>query len=189
MKDLALRIYCEVLLCHCQCVQPIFICSDLLCIFYLFLLSGLFNCPKFTYESYPFLFSIPFQRLLEKVPVDSDLFRSAFMSGQALSPSMLDTLLYQSFVKPYIMSIVYLLIGLKQHSGSGHLIFVSNPVETSCYRRLLENLDLWKSWLKLPLHSQKCSFFLDESLFGEFDLKYHILEHFLRQFFVYKLVL
>ncbi|XP_063720969.1 potassium channel subfamily T member 1-like [Symsagittifera roscoffensis] len=63
------------------------------------------------------------KRRLEKVPVDSDLFRSAFVSGQAMSPSMLDTLLYQSFVKPYIMSIVYLLIGLKQHTGSGHLIF------------------------------------------------------------------
>ncbi|XP_075240566.1 potassium channel subfamily T member 2-like isoform X2 [Convolutriloba macropyga] len=74
-------------------------------------------------ENGPLALTFTDKRKLERVPVDSDLFRSAFVSGQAMSPSMLDTLLYQSFVKPYIMSIVYLLIGLKQHTGSGHLIF------------------------------------------------------------------
>ena len=66
------------------------------------------------------------KKALEATPQDQDLFRPAFVSGSAISTSMLDTLLYQSYVKPYIISVVYLLIGLKQNAGSGTLIFVSS---------------------------------------------------------------
>ena len=75
------------------------------------------NAPKYI--------SFSQKKALEATPQDQDLFRPAFVSGSAISTSMLDTLLYQSYVKPYIISVIYLLIGLKQNAGSGTLIFVS----------------------------------------------------------------
>ncbi|XP_063716442.1 potassium channel subfamily T member 2-like isoform X2 [Symsagittifera roscoffensis] len=73
------------------------------------------------------------KKALEATPQDQDLFRPAFVSGSAISTSMLDTLLYQSYVKPYIISVVYLLIGLKQNAGSGTLIFrVVGESEEEC---------------------------------------------------------
>ena len=37
---------------------------------------------------------------------------------------MLDTLLYQSFVKNYLIDLVRLMLGLDQVPGSGHLVSV-----------------------------------------------------------------
>ncbi len=49
------------------------------------------------------------------------LFRLPFASGSVFSAAMLDTLLYQSFIKPYLINIVRLMIGIDQAPGSGHL--------------------------------------------------------------------
>jgi len=53
------------------------------------------------------------------------LFRLPFASGSVFSAAMLDTLLYQSFIKPYLINIVRLMIGIDQAPGSGHLSSVS----------------------------------------------------------------
>nr|XP_026694653.1 potassium channel subfamily T member 2 isoform X1 [Ciona intestinalis] len=49
------------------------------------------------------------------------LFREAFVSGKVFSSSMLDTLLYQSYVKGYLCTLLRVMLGLQYTSGSGHL--------------------------------------------------------------------
>merc|ERR1711935_971723 len=51
----------------------------------------------------------------------SYLFRGPFASGRAFRSSMLDSLLYQSFVKPYLPKLLRLLLGLQFEPGSGFM--------------------------------------------------------------------
>uniref|UniRef100_A0AAA9TI47 Potassium sodium-activated channel subfamily T member 2 n=2 Tax=Bos TaxID=9903 RepID=A0AAA9TI47_BOVIN len=60
------------------------------------------------------------------------IFRLPFAAGRVFSISMLDTLLYQSFVKDYMISITRLLLGLDTTPGSGFL----------CSMKITED-DLW----------------------------------------------
>ncbi|XP_064416974.1 potassium channel subfamily T member 2 isoform X2 [Latimeria chalumnae] len=60
------------------------------------------------------------------------MFRLPFAAGKVFSVSMLDTLLYQSFVKDYMISITRLLLGLDSMPGSGFL----------CAMKVTEE-DLW----------------------------------------------
>ncbi|XP_052375967.1 potassium channel subfamily T member 1-like [Oncorhynchus keta] len=53
------------------------------------------------------------------------MFRLPFAAGKVFSVSMLDTLLYQSFVKDYMISITRLLLGLDSMPGSGFLCAIS----------------------------------------------------------------
>ncbi|CAG5131454.1 unnamed protein product, partial [Candidula unifasciata] len=49
------------------------------------------------------------------------MFRLPFAAGNVFSASMLDALLYQAFVKDYLMTFVRLLLGIDMAVGSGHL--------------------------------------------------------------------
>ncbi|XP_055367872.1 potassium channel subfamily T member 1 isoform X14 [Betta splendens] len=74
---------------------------------------------------------------LEKIERDKGsnlafMFRLPFAAGRVFSISMLDTLLYQSFVKDYMIVIARLLLGLDTTPGSGHL----------CVMKVTEE-DLW----------------------------------------------
>nr|KAF6395296.1 potassium sodium-activated channel subfamily T member 2 [Rousettus aegyptiacus] len=60
------------------------------------------------------------------------MFRLPFAAGRVFSISMLDTLLYQSFVKDYMISVTRLLLGLDTTPGSGFL----------CSMKITEE-DLW----------------------------------------------
>ncbi|XP_039906358.1 potassium channel subfamily T member 1 isoform X9 [Simochromis diagramma] len=60
------------------------------------------------------------------------MFRLPFAAGRVFSISMLDTLLYQSFVKDYMIAIIRLLLGLDTTPGSGYL----------CAMKITEE-DLW----------------------------------------------
>ncbi|XP_035999974.1 potassium channel subfamily T member 1 isoform X13 [Fundulus heteroclitus] len=60
------------------------------------------------------------------------MFRLPFAAGRVFSISMLDTLLYQSFVKDYMIAITRLLLGLDTTPGSGYL----------CVMKITEE-DLW----------------------------------------------
>ncbi|ROT68244.1 putative potassium channel subfamily T member 2 isoform X4, partial [Penaeus vannamei] len=51
----------------------------------------------------------------------SYMFRLPFAAGSVFSASMLDTLLYQAFVKDYLITFVRLLLGVDQAPGSGFL--------------------------------------------------------------------
>lgn len=48
-------------------------------------------------------------------------YRLPFAAGNVFSASMLDTLLYQAFVKDYMITMVRLLLGIDQAPGSGFL--------------------------------------------------------------------
>ncbi|XP_068167977.1 potassium channel subfamily T member 1 [Antennarius striatus] len=74
---------------------------------------------------------------LEKIERDKGsnlafMFRLPFAAGRVFSISMLDTLLYQSFVKDYMIAIARLLLGLDTTPGSGYL----------CALKITEE-DLW----------------------------------------------
>ncbi|XP_065140407.1 potassium channel subfamily T member 1 isoform X2 [Paramisgurnus dabryanus] len=74
---------------------------------------------------------------LEKIERDKGsnlafMFRLPFAAGRVFSISMLDTLLYQSFVKDYMILIARLLLGLDTTPGSGYL----------CAMKVTEE-DLW----------------------------------------------
>ncbi|XP_021366238.1 potassium channel subfamily T member 2-like [Mizuhopecten yessoensis] len=51
----------------------------------------------------------------------SHIFRTPFAAGQVFSASMLDSLLYQTFVKGYLITFVRLLLGIDAEDNSGHL--------------------------------------------------------------------
>ncbi|XP_055894964.1 potassium channel subfamily T member 2-like isoform X1 [Biomphalaria glabrata] len=50
-----------------------------------------------------------------------EIFRLPFAAGHVFSASMLDTLLYQTFTKSYLISFIRLLLGIDGEQGSGHL--------------------------------------------------------------------
>lgn len=51
-------------------------------------------------------------------------YRLPFAAGNVFSASMLDTLLYQAFVKDYMITMVRLLLGIDQAPGSGFLSYM-----------------------------------------------------------------
>jgi potassium channel subfamily T protein 1 len=56
------------------------------------------------------------------------MFRLPFASGNVFSPLMIDTLLYQTFGKPYLIELIRLLIGVSHQNGSGNLTSVINKI-------------------------------------------------------------
>ncbi|XP_067309243.1 potassium channel subfamily T member 2 [Pseudorasbora parva] len=62
----------------------------------------------------------------------SFIFRLPFAAGKVFSVSMLDTLLYQSFVKDYMITITRLLLGLETTPKSGFLCALSIKEEDLC---------------------------------------------------------
>lgn len=68
------------------------------------------------------------QREKERGSHISYMFRLPFAAGSVFSASMLDTLLYQAFVKDYVITFVRLLLGIDQAPGSGFLTSVSEIV-------------------------------------------------------------
>ncbi|GFS78036.1 potassium channel subfamily T member 2, partial [Nephila pilipes] len=61
----------------------------------------------------------------------SYMFRLPFAAGSVFSASMLDTLLYQAFVKEYMITFVRLLLGIDQAPGSGFLSSIEYRYHTS----------------------------------------------------------
>uniref|UniRef100_A0A8C3SQT2 Potassium sodium-activated channel subfamily T member 2 n=1 Tax=Chelydra serpentina TaxID=8475 RepID=A0A8C3SQT2_CHESE len=71
------------------------------------------------------------------------MFRLPFAAGRVFSISMLDTLLYQSFVKDYMISITRLLLGLDTTPGSGFLCsmkITGDDLWIRTYARLYQKL-------------------------------------------------
>lgn len=75
-------------------------------------------------------FSFP-QHEKERGSHISYMFRLPFAAGSVFSASMLDTLLYQAFVKDYVITFVRLLLGVDQAPGSGFLTSVSEAVTST----------------------------------------------------------
>lgn len=72
------------------------------------------------------------QREKERGSHISYMFRLPFAAGAVFSASMLDTLLYQAFVKDYVITFVRLLLGIDQAPGSGFLTSVSSHQLAEC---------------------------------------------------------
>lgn len=71
------------------------------------------------------------------------MFREPFAAGHVFSMSMLDTLLYQAFVKKYMIHLVRLLLGCEQASGSGYLSslkITEGSIWLATYGRLFQKL-------------------------------------------------
>lgn len=71
------------------------------------------------------------------------MFRLPFAAGNVFSASMLDTLLYQAFVKDYVITFVRLLLGIDQAPGSGFLTSVSIFFSKIIYEFDLNKFDLY----------------------------------------------
>jgi len=67
----------------------------------------------------------------------SYMFRLPFAAGSVFSASMLDTLLYQGFVKDYLITFVRLLLGIDQAPGSGFLTCVRQFPELTIIVKLI----------------------------------------------------
>ncbi|XP_011504488.1 PREDICTED: potassium channel subfamily T member 2 [Ceratosolen solmsi marchali] len=72
-------------------------------------------------DNYPAEPSLGSPREKERGSHISYMFRLPFAAGSVFSASMLDTLLYQAFVKDYVITFVRLLLGVDQAPGSGFL--------------------------------------------------------------------
>lgn len=72
------------------------------------------------------------QREKERGSHISYMFRLPFAAGSVFSASMLDTLLYQAFVKDYVITFVRLLLGIDQAPGSGFLTSVNMLSSVHC---------------------------------------------------------
>ncbi|XP_076336746.1 potassium channel subfamily T member 2-like isoform X3 [Tachypleus tridentatus] len=73
----------------------------------------------------------------------SYMFRLPFAAGNVFSASMLDTMLYQTFVKDYMITFVRLLLGIDQAPGSGFLscVWITNEdLWIRTYGRLYQKL-------------------------------------------------
>lgn len=71
------------------------------------------------------------------------MFREPFAAGHVFSMSMLDTLLYQAFVKKYMIHLVRLMLGCEQAAGSGYLSSLKVTEDHSwieTYGRLFQRL-------------------------------------------------
>lgn len=85
-----------------------------------------------------FCFTCTLQREKERGSHISYMFRLPFAAGCVFSASMLDTLLYQAFVKDYVITFVRLLLGIDQAPGSGFLTSVCRHLRE--IRRLTNSL-------------------------------------------------
>lgn len=78
------------------------------------------------------------------------MFRLPFASGNVFSASMIDTLLYQTFGKPYLIELIRLLIGISQTPGSGNITSVS-PYSDLANSKNHRNIQLKTILFQIPL--------------------------------------
>ncbi|XP_051556006.1 potassium channel subfamily T member 2 [Myxocyprinus asiaticus] len=94
-------------------------------------------------DCYTLAFSKLEKKEREKGSNLSFIFRLPFAAGRVFSVGMLDTLLYQSFVKDYMITITRLLLGLETTPRSGFLCAMSITEDDLCiqtYGRLYQTL-------------------------------------------------
>ncbi|XP_016042923.1 potassium channel subfamily T member 1 isoform X2 [Erinaceus europaeus] len=93
------------------------------------------------------------------------MFRLPFAAGRVFSISMLDTLLYQSFVKDYMISITRLLLGLDTTPGSGYLCamkITETDLWIRTYGRLFQKLCSSSAEIPIGIYRTECHVFTSE---------------------------
>lgn len=91
------------------------------------------------------------------------MFRLPFAAGSVFSASMLDTLLYQAFVKDYMITFVRLLLGVDQAPGSGFLTSVKDskvffhilPCFSIKFIAKVSVHNIWEFTIMYTLHTQR----------------------------------
>ncbi|VDK68585.1 unnamed protein product [Cylicostephanus goldi] len=71
------------------------------------------------------------------------MFRLPFAQGGVFSANMLDRLLYQAIIKPYVVTLTRLLLGIDQTAGSGYLTsftVTADDLWIQTYGRLYQKL-------------------------------------------------
>ncbi|XP_062937774.1 potassium channel subfamily T member 1 isoform X4 [Cynocephalus volans] len=90
------------------------------------------------------------------------MFRLPFAAGRVFSISMLDTLLYQSFVKDYMITITRLLLGLDTTPGSGYLCAMKigeDDLWIRTYGRLFQKLCSSSAEIPVGIYRTECHVF------------------------------
>ncbi|XP_006497952.2 potassium channel subfamily T member 1 isoform X20 [Mus musculus] len=90
------------------------------------------------------------------------MFRLPFAAGRVFSISMLDTLLYQSFVKDYMITITRLLLGLDTTPGSGYLCAMKvteDDLWIRTYGRLFQKLCSSSAEIPIGIYRTECHVF------------------------------
>ncbi|XP_049752577.1 potassium channel subfamily T member 1 isoform X4 [Elephas maximus indicus] len=90
------------------------------------------------------------------------MFRLPFAAGRVFSISMLDTLLYQSFVKDYMITITRLLLGLDTTPGSGYLCAMKiseDDLWIHTYGRLFQKLCSSSAEIPIGIYRTECHVF------------------------------
>ncbi|XP_052582075.1 potassium channel subfamily T member 1 isoform X4 [Peromyscus californicus insignis] len=93
------------------------------------------------------------------------MFRLPFAAGRVFSISMLDTLLYQSFVKDYMITITRLLLGLDTTPGSGYLCAMKvteADLWIRTYGRLFQKLCSSSAEIPIGIYRTECHVFSSE---------------------------
>ncbi|XP_028353224.1 potassium channel subfamily T member 1 isoform X5 [Physeter macrocephalus] len=93
------------------------------------------------------------------------MFRLPFAAGRVFSISMLDTLLYQSFVKDYMIPITRLLLGLDTTPGSGYLCAMKvteDDLWIRTYGRLFQKLCSSSAEIPIGIYRTECHVFSSE---------------------------
>uniref|UniRef100_A0A8C8ZV30 RCK N-terminal domain-containing protein n=1 Tax=Prolemur simus TaxID=1328070 RepID=A0A8C8ZV30_PROSS len=101
------------------------------------------------------------------------MFRLPFAAGRVFSISMLDTLLYQSFVKDYMISITRLLLGLDTTPGSGHLCAMKITEEDlwiRTYGRLFQKLCSSSAEIPIGIYRTECHVFSSSEVLSQISV-------------------
>ncbi|RWS14229.1 potassium channel subfamily T member 2-like isoform X6 [Dinothrombium tinctorium] len=111
----------------------------------------------------------------------SYIFRIPFAGGAVFSASMLDTLLYQAFVKDYVISILRLLLGIDQAPGSGFLSSYQirkHDLWINTYGRLYQKLCAETHDIPIGIYrTQKCPTTLCNSLNMNLDDQEFLMQY------------
>ncbi|XP_048587242.1 potassium channel subfamily T member 1 isoform X2 [Nematostella vectensis] len=87
------------------------------------------------------------------------MFREPFSAGYVFSMSMIDTLLYQTFVKDYMITLISLLLGCEQSPGSGYLCslkITADHLWLGTYGRLFQRLCSTTCEIPIGVYRTQC---------------------------------
>ncbi|VDM60176.1 unnamed protein product [Angiostrongylus costaricensis] len=87
------------------------------------------------------------------------MFRIPFAQGGVFSANMLDRLLYQAIIKPYVVTLTRLLLGIDQTAGSGYLTSItltSDDLWIQTYGRLYQKLCSSVADIPIGIFRTKC---------------------------------
>ncbi|VDO62066.1 unnamed protein product [Haemonchus placei] len=105
------------------------------------------------------------------------MFRLPFAQGGVFSANMLDRLLYQAIIKPYVVTLTRLLLGIDQSAGSGYLssmVITSEDLWIKTYGQLYKRL--CSSGANIPLGIFRTKDMDTKTVSHEMEEKCHLVD-------------